>query len=556
MNRKQSLFSSPPYSHVEPWSGIINTTPVIDRTAAGIAKNVGFSAMVKRVLLAVILLLACSAGARAQCRGSGTNWSCPAGATSAQIQAALDSASDGAVITFAPGTYAPTTFVRFSNSKGATLICATAPQSVGAATANSCQIYGVGPIFGSDLFGGTNKHFYRISGFTFNLRGGKSTLGTIYWSSYNGSKNATLTQVRVDHNTFTNGANGAQTTLIGDTSTVTQVYGVYDHNLYTNATQMASIIWIGQINPSPPASQLGTGNNLFLEDNALIFASVGNASAEGCTDGWGGSAVVARHNTSTNCLWTMHGVTHAGGPANFEVYNNTIRVDAGAVSAGVQDCYRCVHHQGSGEFIAFNNRFAAFVGKNKEVISMTHYRDYANSIDGQIPICDGNYHLDGNRPGTNGYPCWHQPGRDFAGNLMPMYVWNNQWSDTLGQVPLLVPDFGGFPDYRAQHMQENREWYNAVSASAQTSPSTPFDGTSGMGFGTLANRPATCTTFSEPGSGVGYFATDQGAQGTLYRCSATNTWTVQYQPYTYPHPLVTSGPSSVAAPTNVIAVVN
>src|SRR5580704_10045437 len=108
MNRKQSLFSSPPYSHVEPWSGIINTTPVIDRTAAGIAKNVGFSAMVKRVLLAVILLLACSAGARAQCRGSGTNWSCPAGATSAQIQAALDSASDGAVITFAPGTYTAT----------------------------------------------------------------------------------------------------------------------------------------------------------------------------------------------------------------------------------------------------------------------------------------------------------------------------------------------------------------------------------------------------------------------------------------------------------------
>ncbi|HJT68698.1 MAG TPA: hypothetical protein VJ731_00785, partial [Terriglobales bacterium] len=38
--------------------------------------------------------------------------------------------------------------------------------------------------------------------------------------------------------------------------------------------------------------------------------------------------------------------------------------------------------------------------------------------------------------------------------------------------------------------------------------------------------------------GVGYFATDQGPQGTLYTCSALNTWTVHYVPYTYPHPLV------------------
>ena len=61
----------------------------------------------------------------------------------------------------------------------------------------------------------------------------------------------------------------------------------------------------------------------------------------------------------------------------------------------------------------------------------------------------------------------------------------------------------------------------------------------GMGFGTLANRPATCTTNAlESGGGVGYFATDQGAQGTFHRCSATNTWTGWYVPYTYPHPLV------------------
>jgi hypothetical protein len=78
---------------------------------------------------------------------------------------------------------------------------------------------------------------------------------------------------------------------------------------------------------------------------------------------------------------------------------------------------------------------------------------------------------------------------------------------------------------------------------------TPGTNYGGVGFGTLANRPATCT------AGVGYFATDQGswntstsnpqgvqqngADGLLYTCTSTDTWTLYYTPYTYPHPLNT-----------------
>ena len=77
-----------------------------------------------------------------------------------------------------------------------------------------------------------------------------------------------------------------------------------------------------------------------------------------------------------------------------------------------------------------------------------------------------------------------------------------------------------------------------------------FNGTSGVGCGTLAARPATCTT------GVGYRATNQSCtdtsgmvgrrpstpiSGTLYKCTAPNTWTAYYTPYQYPHPL--SGPA-------------
>lgn len=546
--------------------------------------------MIRRVaLIAGLLLVLGSIPALAQCSGSGTSWTCAAGSTSAQVDAAINSASDGATITFAPGTYTVTAIAnqavsyKVSQSKGVTLMCQTAPNSVGAATVNPCQLNTAGvPVFGSDRFSGTNTHFYRLSGFIIDLQGTKPSMGTLYWDTYNGSapgSPATATQIRVDHNTFQNGANGAQTTLIGSGGQQIQVYGVYDHNLYTGSSQMAMVIWAEGPIVSPPASQLGTANNLFFENNTLAFTAVGNASAEGCTDGWGGSAYVVRYNTSTDCLWAAHGVTHAGGPANYEFYNNTVTMDAGSVSAGTSDCYRSFHHQGSGEIIIFNNTFNCYTTPpNAEVISVIHYRDYPNGIDGAMPAdaaqCNGTVNgpsddplvIDGNRsPNSSyfGYRCWRQPGTDPATqNLMPVYVWNNYF--TMGsysghQVLMENFDQGGSPDYWAYHFVANRDYFNAVSASAQSSPTAPFNGTTGMGFGTLANRPATCTpnpNAEDAGhGGVGYFATDEGAQGTLYNCSATNTWTVYYTPYTYPHPLV-SGDPPPAPPTALQATVN
>ena len=86
---------------------------------------------------------------------------------------------------------------------------------------------------------------------------------------------------------------------------------------------------------------------------------------------------------------------------------------------------------------------------------------------------------------------------------MPIYVWNNFWSDTLAQVPLNFDDIGGSPDYFLLHVVPNRDYFNAVSASAQSSTTSPFNGTTGMGFGTLANRPTTCTANpNAPDSGI------------------------------------------------------
>ncbi len=100
----------------------------------------------------------------------------------------------------------------------------------------------------------------------------------------------------------------------------------------------------------------------------------------------------------------------------------------------------------------------------------------------------------------------------------------------------------------ALQIRNNRDYYQ-FSAS--------FNGTSGVGRGTLAARPSTCTT------GVGYWATDQGEwnsnsagpDGQLYKCTATNTWSLYYIPYPYPHPLRSGGPLPSPGPPNNLRII-
>lgn len=107
----------------------------------------------------------------------------------------------------------------------------------------------------------------------------------------------------------------------------------------------------------------------------------------------------------------------------------------------------------------------------------------------------------------------------------PVGYGNHVWADSLNVV-------------------DNANFYQMKSS---------FDGSSGTGFGTLANRPSSCTPH------VGYWATDQGnwnqsggEQGELFVCTAPNIWTLYYTPYTYPHPLAQEG-SPPAPPTGLQA---
>jgi hypothetical protein len=494
-----------------------------------------------KFLLASSLMLALPA--YAACSGSGTTWSCSAGTTASQVQSAVDSASDGATISFAAGSYS-WSGINLSNAKGVTLRGAGA----GATVVNA----GASVISMSDL-SGNNTKLYRITGFTFQ----NAPANLIIWFYGSG----TMNNLRIDNNVFSNFAIGSIAIFLGESSSTGKFYGVVDHNTFSGNDNFVAFKYLGPGDPSNWSSALrGTSQNMFVEDNNFNFTKASDLSS-GCVDVWRAGALVFRRNSVTNCLVTAHGVSH-GTTVNFELYGNTLKRTAG--SGYWEDGTRQFHHQGSGEIFAWGNTFV-HTGTIGGAIAITHYRSASSGAAGyssSLGQCNGSSSIDGNRSGALGYPCWFQPGRAPGagapgyGNLSPIYAWMNVDSSTGGKVPVEIENPWGESNPSVfDHIKPNRDYYDAVSAVAQTSATSPFNGSTGMGFGTLANRPTTCTTnASEAGGGVGYFATNQGSQGTLYRCSATNTWTVQYVPYTYPHPLVSGGgvaAVSLLAPTNL-----
>ena len=62
--------------------------------------------MRKSLTIAMCLLFWLAPSVWAACTGSGLALSCPAGASVSDVQTAINSASDGATITFAAGSYA------------------------------------------------------------------------------------------------------------------------------------------------------------------------------------------------------------------------------------------------------------------------------------------------------------------------------------------------------------------------------------------------------------------------------------------------------------------
>jgi hypothetical protein len=405
--------------------------------------------------------------------------------------------------------------------------------------------------------------------------------GTIMFSGTCSTTPPYCASIRVDNIDWSAGTWGGP---IGDGADVTlnNVFGVIDHNTVSETinppvplVQASHSSWQGVgsdgDNSFASADTFGTAQAIYMENNSVNGNQIiqNDVAPPGTVNG--GVRYVCRFNTLTNFngtgICSSHGTGWGGrmrGMRQVEVYYNT-------ASTGPQGC-NSVDVISSGTGYYFSNHMSAVA---PGTTGCNYFLDVeiARFIKTAPPWnnCNGTQPWD-QFPWSSTAQCLDQPGRGVGALLegltpllasipgtsctLPGQCWTNPAIDPIYEAgETITGGYGGTPiliatDGTSARVLLNRDAYAEVSQSAQTSPTSPFNGTVGTGYGTLASRPTTCTPY------VGYWATDQGnwnqsgsgGQGQLYTCTATNNWTMHYEPYTYPHPLTAGGSTTGGGP--------
>jgi hypothetical protein len=351
--------------------------------------------------------------------------------------------------------------------------------------------------------------------------------------------------------------------------------GLFDHMTCNTATSgSATCFYVkgtwninccaGNQNQFLFAPALGSNHSVYVEDSICNYA----ATSDDCFDSYAGGSIVFRYNTSNFGLGGAHGADSGlRGNRQMEIYRNTVTAPPIA---------HYVSNFRSGPSVEFDNvATSGTFAYSSIVFTLQRPIDPSMNTSPRF-LCNGSSLWDKNLgsgtlpTGNPGWPCLDQTGWFFTGvgpngtNAIytPAYFWNNK----LGASTLTYTKNDQATSQATNYITADRDYYFG-GITAQTSSSSPFDGTTGVGFGTLARRPATCTTGSLTTNGgvggVGYWATDQGswnvsgngdASGLLYKCTATNIWTLSYTPYTYPHPLQGATPAVPTSPTGLRVV--
>lgn len=443
--------------------------------------------------------------------------------SNSDVQAAINTAVNGDRVLVPAGTCAWSTAVTIPNTKGITLEGSgegvTVIQSHASVTGSASL--GITTAAGNSVS--------RVTAMTFDFNGVAKSTSSIGMVHVTGDG---VNSYRLDHLTFLEAL--GRSIIVGvDLAGSTKVNGannwsgLVDHVTITvpgtGVVQGLSIFGSGPESDATYTRSVSLGSNglHYIEDSTFNFPDDAN---DGVVDAYGGARYVFRNNIVHGTLIGHHGADSGGyrGPSQIELYRNTFDCIG-------HSCSRMIFWR-SGTGVIFDH---TFTGSFNQIIGASVYRHADNPnapFSAKYGTCDGSSTWDGNAgvPARPGWPCLDQTGYMFTSSAggtytaVPTYVWKN----TEDGIEIGMAGDG----WGASYFAADREFYNYTSS---------FDGTTGVGQGTLANRPSTCTT------GVAYWATDQGTwnkipggqQGVLYKCTATDTWTLYYTPYEYPHPL-------------------
>lgn len=292
-----------------------------------------------------------------------------------------------------------------------------------------------------------------------------------------------LASFRIDHNTFN--SNDLGHIFIG-----CQGRGLVDHNTFTWAGNNEVIhLWgssagsdTGWTDDVAP----GTDAAVYFEDNSFRNTITGGYYLGGKMLMVYGARAVYRFNTIECAVIDVHGNTPRSGRW-WELYQNRFQLTP--TCNNVDKWYQI---RGGSGYIFQDSIGSGNLGAG----TITFWQDGGKSPSTQDHVGLGKNQVQ-----------------------HPAYIWQSQ-------TPAINEDDSACGNC----INANRDYYRDTAS---------FNGTTGMGVGPLASRPATCTV------GVAYWATDQGEwwasrsgpDGQLYTCTSTNAWSLSYTPYIYPHPL-------------------
>ncbi len=416
----------------------------------------------------------------------------------ADIQNAINSASSGDTIMVPAGNCIWTSTLTIT--KGIALIGAGVGKTIIDKTTS-------GDIISYTLQEPLVYSSFRLSGIEFNLNNIASGPYIDNPSPYHEPR------IRIDHNYFLNCA-GHSWRLQG------QVYGVVDNNLFTgNAWQRRygsnSISW------NNIAYSYGGEKNLYVEDNIIVQSKYDGLNQLGL-----GSILVERYNTinytnptsSSNFYpWDSHGNqdwNSNDAAMGREIYGN--KIDANNKNV------KLFYHRGGMALLFWNkivNSGSTWITLQEECDDCSY--GHTCAICNPKPACSPN----------------EQPQ-----HVSDSYYWNNRFGKTGTSLVVDISLSNSDSDCSVRNYliaEDVDVFWNKV----------PFTGSSGVGCGTLANRPSTCNV------GVGYWATEQDCSGlddknvganptepitgVLYKCGSNNNWIPYYTPFVYPHPIRT-----------------
>ncbi len=424
---------------------------------------------------------------------------------------------------------------------------------------------------------------FRISGFTLDAPAASNVgVVTLFQNT------AIPVFVRIDHCQIT--AKGSRTIYVSGT-----FYGVVDNNVINGGSTSAYGNDHVQWDAFGASRAFGDGNNLYFEDNVY------NTSTNGMMNSGGqGGRYASRYNTfngNFGYVYDIHGNQPGGagcigsstcGNASMmviEIYGNKWnRTTPGYLN-------NLIDQRGGMVLVFMNSLLTTTTGKSgtsvreecadrlwpvnsnyvQHATESYYWGNWNTRSDGVvlIPLELGSEnccsdaaspwqpnHLYGSVGETSdiycqkftGDPygnCWKKS--QYTTPMVPPYRSGSiepNWAGVAPRFTVRDGDINWLNMGAGSPIAENKDFFSQKAGS--------FDGTGtaggGVGCGTLAARPATCTP------GVGYWATDQSCSdmtgmvgvnparpiaGTFYKCAAPDTWMAYYTPFTYPHPIRT-----------------